>query len=125
MSELNPQTAESIGIPEIEVEVTVDHEVQWPVDKTLTIPDQAADAKETGDAIADLAADVADLAGNVTDTLYPVGTILMTTSTTAPIDEGTWEEIVVPMTWGDAKNGTRSYSAGTGTGTIHFWMRTA
>ena len=37
----------------------------------------------------------------------------------------TKEEITIPATWGDLEDGMRSFVDGTGTGTLHFWRRTA
>ena len=59
------------------------------------------------------------------DEILPVGAIFMTTSSSAPSFGGTWQEIKMPMTWGDLEDGNRSYVNGTGTGTVHFWRRTA
>lgn len=57
--------------------------------------------------------------------MFPVGSVYVSTSTTAPTFGGTWQEIVIPATWGDLEDGNRSYYYGTGTGTLHFWKRTA
>lgn len=183
----NVQTDSSIqdiGIPEIQVEVSAMEEVQWPVDPTLSIAEEAADAKATGEAIqaailgassrmddmeealsasitqtesllrAEMEEDYSALSAAIQqststlngaiealssrldgdiggvdeklESMFPVGSILITASATTPaFGFGTWAEVVMPMTWGDLKNGTRSFQTGTGTGTIHFWMRTA
>ena len=63
--------------------------------------------------------------GEALEMYYPVGSIYVSTSATAPTFGGTWQEIVMPATWGDIEDGTRSYYYGTGTGTVHFWKRTA
>jgi hypothetical protein len=57
--------------------------------------------------------------------MFPVGSIYVSTSSTAPTFGGTWVEVVIPATWGDLEDGNRSYRNGTGTGTLHFWKRTA
>lgn len=112
-----PNTEQSIeetgGVPEIELEVEVFGMTQAAVDKTLSIPDMAADAKATGDAIDNVAGDVADLAADVADiegwtgediplnsedgsptiaeavasifaNLYPVGSVYITSAETLP-----------------------------------------
>ena len=61
--------------------------------------------------------------GEALNMFYPVGAIYMSTSSTAPNFGGTWQEIVMPATWGDIEDGNRSYVSGTGTGTVHFWKR--
>lgn len=109
------------GIPEITLRLTVMETVQAPVDATLSIAGQAADAKATGDAISAVqTALTAAIAA-----LFPIGAIYVTTSDTAPVFYGTWVEITMPATWGDIEDGMRSYTDGTGTGSIHFWRRTA
>lgn len=108
-------------IPEISFTLEVMDTVQAPVDSTLTIQGQAADAKATGDAIAAVqTAMTAAIAA-----LFPVGAIYVSVNSTAPAFYGTWTEIQIPATWGDLEDGNRSYTDGTGTGNLHFWRRTA
>lgn len=109
------------GIPEITLQLEVLNTVQAPVDATLSIAGEAADAKATGDAIAAMQTAL----NTAVASLFPIGSIYVTTSATAPVFYGTWVEIVMPMTHGDLKNGMRSYVDGTGTGNLHFWRRTA
>ena len=83
-----------------------------------TIP---LNAEESAPTIAEAIADVV-IQG------YPVGSIYMSTSSTAPTFGGTWEEIAITATWTQLKTGTRDYApiplGGQG-GTVHFWRRTA
>ena len=109
------------NIPEISLTLEAQETVQAPVDDTLSIAGQAADAKATGDAIAALQTAVnAAIAA-----LFPVGAVYASLSNEAPAFYGTWSEITLPATWGDIEDGMRSYTDGTGTGTLHFWRRTA
>jgi hypothetical protein len=150
MSE-NTNTPSSIddGIPEVTFTMEMDDVVQSPVDDTLSIAGMAADAKATGDAIADavstlngtigdtkteLQGDIGTVEGNVTalpGNLFPVGSIYVSTSSSAPTFGGTnwrWQEIMIPVTYGDLMDGSRSYATietGDTPGTIHFWMRIA
>jgi hypothetical protein len=111
------------GIPEITLQMEANSVVQSPVDPTLSISGQAADAKATGDAIAAINAEITD----ILDLLFPVGAIYVSVTSTAPefIGDATWVEIKIPATWGDIEDGNRSFVDGTGTGTIHIWRRTA
>lgn len=137
--ELN-NTPESIddGIPEVTFTLQVSETVQAPVDDTLSIAGEAADAKATGDAIAAAKAELEEQIDNIeTDVdsvigkLFPVGSIYITTSATAPTFGGTnwrWEEFMIPVTHGDLMDGSRSYAtkqSGDTPGTIHFWRRIA
>lgn len=108
-------------IPEITFTLSVMDTVTAPVDPTLSIQGQAADAQATGLAISNLnTALTAAIAA-----LFPIGAVYSSTSSTAPAFYGTWTEIQMPATWGDLEDGNRSYSDGTGTGSLHFWRRTA
>lgn len=139
MSEVN-NTPESIddGIPEVNFEVEVSQVQQAPVDTTLSIAGMAADAKATGDAIeaakAELEEEIASIETDVSgikDALYPVGSVFISTSSTAPTfgdADWRWQEIVMPTTWGDLEDGSRSYAAlasGQTPGNLHFWLRLA
>lgn len=138
MSELNTPESIDDGMPEVDFDVEVLTTVQAPVDDTLTISGAAADAAATGEAIAAakeaveeeidaVADDLADLAGE----LFPVGSICITTSSTAPTFGGAnwnWQEIMLPVTQGDLIDGARNYAAKTSgdtPGNIHFWLRIA
>ena len=140
MSENTPNTPNSIddGIPEVNFGVQVSQVVQAPIDDTLTIAGMAADAKATGDAInaakAELQEEIDAIdtgVDSVPGKLFPVGAIYVSTSSSAPTFGGatwTWQEIMIPTTWGDLEDGSRSYQAkaeGDTPGTLHFWLRTA
>lgn len=135
MSEINNTPAD--GIPEVSFEVEVSNVVQTPVDDTLSIAGMAADAKATGEAIdaakAELQEEIdaidTDL-NSVYGKIFPVGSIYVSTSSTAPTFGGTewrWQEILLPVTYGDLMSGARDYAeVGTETpGTVHFWLRIA
>ena len=109
------------GIPEITLQLEVMETVPAPVDSTLSIQGQAADAKATGDAISNLQTVLTDAIA----ALFPIGSVYASVNSTAPAFYGTWTEITIPATWGDLEDGMRSYADGTGTGTLHFWRRTA
>lgn len=139
MSEINTgNSIETEGIPEISLQLEVQQTVQAPVDPTLTLSGMAADARETGlrinaakqelqteiDGVSESVAAVAGL-------LFPVGAIYVSTSETAPTFGGAnwnWEEILMPATWGDIADGSRSFKtkeAEDTPGTLHFWRRIA
>jgi hypothetical protein len=150
MSEVN-NTPSSIddGIPEVSFTLEVSQIQQTPVDTTLSISGMAADAKATGDAIAaaaqtaqtNLQNAVATLnqaieaidtgVDSVPGKLFPVGSIYVSTSATAPTFGGAnwqWQEIMLPVTQGDLMDGSRSYAAKgeeDTPGTLHFWLRIA
>lgn len=108
-------------IPQITLQVTPNETTQAPVDDTLSVAGEAADAKATGDAIAALQTAVnASIAA-----LFPVGAIYVSMSSSAPEFFGTWVEVIMPATWGDIEDGMRTCEPGTGTGNMHFWKRTA
>lgn len=121
MSEIINENTEPSCIPEITLKLQVAQTVTAPVDPTLSIQGQAADAYATGQAIAGLQ----NTFTAAIATLFPVGCIYASLTPTAPAFYGTWVEIQMPTTWGDLEDGNRSYSDGTGTGNLHFWRRTA
>ena len=142
MSENTPDitSPESIddGIPEVNFTLSVSETVTTPVDDTLSISGMAADAKATGDAIEAAKAELQDEIdaietdiNAVANLLFPVGSIYVSTSASAPTfggDNWNWQEILLPVTYGDLIDGTRSYAAlttGDTPGTIHFWRRLA
>lgn len=143
MSEVNtpentsPESLDD-GIPEVSFTLQVSEVVQAPIDDTLSIEGMAADAKATGDAIAEAKADLQEeidaIETDVDDVigeLFPVGSIYISTSSTAPAFGGAnwrWQEIMIPVTQGDLIDGSRSYAdkeEGDTPGTIHFWRRIA
>ena len=122
-------------IPVITLQVSGAETVQAPIDDTLSVAGQAADAKAVGDAISalsdSLGEDIDAVESSISEipgTLFPVGSVIITTSDTAPTIGGTWSEVMIPATWGDLEDGARSYAAkgeSDTPGTLHFWMRTA
>ena len=123
MSDVNSTSPESIsdGIPEVALTVRVSEVTQAPVDNTLSVEGMAADAKATGQAINNLNTTLSA----AINALFPIGSVYVSTLATAPEFYGTWTEITIPVTHGDLEDGMRSYTDGTGTGTLHFWRRTA
>ena len=122
MSETNTnESIEEQGIPEIRLRVGVQETVQSPVDNTLSIPGMAADAAAVGAALVALQTAVNEAIA----ALFPIGAVYGTTSDVAPAFYGTWVEILIPMSQGDIEDGTRNFTNGTGTGTLHYWRRTA
>ena len=131
------------GIPQISMTVSPSQNVMTPTDPTLSIAEMAADAKATGEAISDLGADISDLNDAVTNIqqtaamladIFPVGAMYMTTLETLPsvlTALGTWEEVYLPLKWGDIRNGTRSFVPRTELeddvepGTVRIWIRTS
>lgn len=121
-----PNTEQSIeetgGIPVIEFEVDVFGMTKYPTDKTLRIPDMPADAKEVGDQLADIEAELANITGDA----YPVGSIYITTSPNPPAFKGVWEEIAITATWSQLLSGKRGFEpleTGDTGGDVHFWHR--
>lgn len=57
--------------------------------------------------------------------MFPVGSIYTSTNSSAPTFGGTWQEIRIIRTWAQVEADTESYEAGAGTGTVHYWRRTA
>ena len=108
-------------IPVITLTLSVSDTVTAPVDNTLSISGEAADAKATGQALATLQQTLL----TAINSLFPIGSIYVSTLSSAPVFYGTWTEITMPASYGDLEDGMRSYVDGTGTGTLHFWRRTA
>ena len=139
MSEVNENSQQALedGIPEVSFTVQVAEEITTPVDDTLSISGMAADAAATGQAIEDakgeLQDEIDDVAGDVSDLaglLFPVGSVYISTSDTAPTfgkPNWNWQEIMIPVKQDDLVNGSRSYAELTTEtpGTLHFWLRIA
>ena len=90
-------------IPEIHFEINPSESVPFPVDDTLSVSGQAADAAAVGAAITSLSSTVAaNLASAVNAlnasiaALFPVGAIYVSASDTAPQFFGSWVEILLP-----------------------------
>ena len=90
-----------------------------------------SDLQEEIDALDDAINTLNDGLSAIAGILFPVGSIYGSTSSTAPTFGGTnwnWQEILIPTTWGDLEDGSRSYAekgANDTPGTIHFWLRVA
>lgn len=138
MSEVNTPASIDDGIPEVSFTLQVSNVQQAPIDDTLSISGMAADAKATGDAIAaaksELEEEIEDISINVSgvaNTLFPVGSVYISTSATAPTfgqSNWNWQEIMIPVTQGDLMDGSRSYTAkgeDDTPGALHFWLRLA
>ena len=77
-------------------------------------------------------ATIAEAFASIFANLYPVGSLYITAADQLPAwisSSGTWVEVKIPITWGDMKNGTRSFvipeeGETFTTGTLHFWLRT-
>lgn len=121
-------------IPEIQFDINPAESVPVPVDDTLSVPGQAADAAAVGEALTSLSETVAGNLSNAVNTLnaaiaalFPVGAIYVSTSASAPQFYGSWVEVMIPVTWDDLNTGARDYSDAEETdtpGTLHFWRRT-
>lgn len=61
----------------------------------------------------------------VLEMFYPVGSIYMSTSSTAPDFGGTWREVKITATWSDLQNNVRNFVAASSSGTVHYWQRIA
>lgn len=57
--------------------------------------------------------------------MFPVGSIYISTSSTAPAFGGTWVEVQVKQTLEEFKNGQAHYAEGQSTTNLHYWKRTA
>lgn len=79
----------------------------------------------TGDIVIGGIPDTYYTAEEALEMLFPVGSIYMSTSSTAPSFGGTWQEIRITETWAQVEADTQGYEAGAGTGTVHYWRRTA
>jgi len=85
------------------------------------IPLNSSDTKTIENAIDEIAL-------SVSSESHPVGSVFISINDDPPNFDGTWIQIAIPMTWGDAKNGTRNYRAvkqNETTGAIKFWLRVA
>ena len=79
----------------------------------------------TGDIVIGGIPDTYYTAEEALEMLFPVGSIYMSTSSTAPSFGGTWQEIRITETWAQVEADTQGYEAGAGTGSVHYWRRTA
>jgi hypothetical protein len=126
MADTENSLNETSGIPEIDYEVEVFGMTQAEVDKTLTIEDCAADAKATGQAIANVASDLSEDELDAFGLMYPIGSIYVSMNSTAPTFTGTyWQEVIPTATVTQLKNDEMDFVPGEGTGTVHYWQRIA
>lgn len=114
-------------------------DIQAVIDETESgLQGDIADAKselegEIADAKSELQGEIDSISADlesVISSIFPVGAIYVCTASTAPTFGGsswTWQEIMIPTTWGDLEDGSRSYAdkgSGDTPGTLHFWRRT-
>lgn len=114
-------------------------DMQTVIDDTeASLQGEIADAKselqgDIADAKSELQGEIDNLSTDLTSlvsSLFPVGAIYVCTASTAPTFGGaswTWQEIMIPTTWGDLEDGSRSYAdkgSGDTPGNLHFWRRT-
>lgn len=57
------------------------------------------------------------------DIMFPVGSVYISTLSTAPTFGGVWEEIIIRQTLGQSKHGYTDWFAGENTGNLHYWKR--
>lgn len=57
--------------------------------------------------------------------MFPVGSIYISTSSTAPSFGGTWVEVLVKQTLAEFKSGKAHCAEGSNDGNLHYWKRTA
>lgn len=117
-------------IGDIETEISdFESDVQGQIDDlSEEVTGQIEDLTESiGTRIDEFETEVEGEIDAIPGTMFPVGSIYMTTNASVPAGiPGTWTEILIPMTWNDLKNGTRSWQeAGQTGGTVHFFLRTA
>lgn len=124
MADTENSLLQTDGIPEIEYTMEVMNEIPRETDKTLTIEDCAADAKATGQAIANVASDLSEYELDAFGLMYPIGSIYVSMNSAAPTFAGTyWQEVIPTATVTQLKNNGMNFVPGKGTGTVHYWQR--